>query len=120
MARAGQGLMGMAEQFEEFTSKVLKEEMMQGICAKRVDDIYVRGATEKETALNYIQTLTKFYNANIKVSADKTSIFPKSVDILGWVWKEGGTMSPSPHRKRALENMKIDQIETVKDMRSWI
>ena len=26
MARAGQGLMGMAEQFEEFTSKVLKEE----------------------------------------------------------------------------------------------
>ena len=31
MARAGQGLMGMAEQFEELTSKILKQEMKEGV-----------------------------------------------------------------------------------------
>ena len=53
IARAGQGLMGMAEQFEELTSKILKEEMQEGICVKIVDDVYVGGETQKQTALNY-------------------------------------------------------------------
>ena len=43
IARAGQGLMGMAEEFEELTSKILKEEMKEGICSKIVDDIYIGG-----------------------------------------------------------------------------
>ena len=67
IARAGQGLMGMAEEFEELTSKILKEEMMEGICVKIVDDIYVGGKTEKEAALNYTRILAKFHNANIKL-----------------------------------------------------
>ena len=33
VARAGQGLMGMAEQFEELTSKILKEGIQEGTCA---------------------------------------------------------------------------------------
>ena len=43
----------MAEQFEELTSKILKEEMQEGICVKIADDIYVGGETKKKTALNY-------------------------------------------------------------------
>ena len=120
IARAGQGLMGMAEEFEELTSKILKEEMQEGICAKIVDDIYVGGGNETETALNYIRILAKFHNANIKITPEKTTIFPKSADILGWVWNEGGNISPSPHRKTALENTTTEQIKTIKDMRSWI
>ena len=60
IARAGQGLMGMAEQFEELTSKILQHEMMEGKCAKIVDDIYVGGQTQKEAALNYIRILERF------------------------------------------------------------
>ena len=120
MARAGQGLMGMAEHFEELTSKILQQEMQEGICSKIVDDIYVGGQTQKETALNYIRILQKFQNANLKISPGKTAIFPESVDILGWVWKQGGFLEPSPHRKLALENTKIEDIKTVKDLRSWM
>ena len=120
MARAGQGLMGMAEEFEELTSKILKEEMSEGICAKIVDDIYIGGSTQQEAALNYVRILDKFNNANIKVSPEKTSVFPSSVDVLGWIWREGGTIEPSPHRKLALENTKKENIRTIKDLRSWI
>ena len=120
IARAGQGLMGMAEEFEELTSKILKQEMQAGICAKIVDDIYIGGQTQKETAINYIKILEKFKNANLKITPEKTTIFPKTVDILGWVWKQGGLLEPSPHRKLALENTKIDDIRTIKDMRSWL
>ena len=45
MSRSGQGLSGMAEEFDELMAKILKEEMMQGICAKIVDDCYVGGTT---------------------------------------------------------------------------
>ena len=120
IARAGQGLMGMAEEFEELTSKILKEEMTEGICAKIVDDIYIGGNSQYETALNYVRILDKFNNANLKVSPEKTSLFPSSVDVLGWIWKQGGTLEPSPHRKLALENTKTENIKTIKDLRSWI
>ena len=120
IARAGQGLMGMAEEFEELTSKILKQEMQEGICAKIVDDIYIGGQSQKETALNYIRILQKFHNANLKITAEKTSVFPEAVDVLGWVWKQGGKLEPSPHRKLALENTKIEDIKTIRDMRSWI
>ena len=76
MARAGQGLMGMAEEFEELTSKILKQEMQEGICTKIVDDIYIGGQSQRETALNYIRILEKFKNANIKITPEKTTIFP--------------------------------------------
>ena len=38
MARSGQGLAGMAEEFDELTSKILKEELTEGLCIKIVDD----------------------------------------------------------------------------------
>ena len=120
IARAGQGLMGMAEEFEELTSKILKQEMQEGLCAKIVDDIYIGGQTQKETALNYIRVLQKFHNANLKIAADKTKIFPETVDVLGWVWRQGGKLEASPHRKLALENTKVEDIKTIRDMRSWI
>ena len=120
MARSGQGLMGMAEEFDELLAKVLKEELKDGICTKIVDDIVVGGNTDVETAMNYFRVLAKLSNANLKITPEKTHIFPKSADILGWKWKEGGFLEASPHRKFALANTKIEDIKTVKDMRSWV
>ena len=120
IARSGQGLLGQAEEFDEVLAKILKEELKEGICAKIVDDIYVGGSNQTEAALNYIRILSKLKNANMKISPDKTHIFPNSVDVLGWVWKRGGFLAPSPHRQCALSNVKEEDIRKIKDMRSWI
>ena len=120
VARSGQGLMGMAEEFDELLAKILKEELMEGICDKIVDDVVIGGTTPLETAQNYARVLQKLDNANIKVAPEKTKIFPKSADMLGWVWEQGGFLSASPHRKLGITNTRIEDIKTVKDMRSWI
>ena len=120
MSRSGQGLAGMAEEFDELTAKILKKEIQAGMCAKIVDDCYVGGQTQEEAALNYAKVLEKLAKANIKVTPEKTHIFPKTADILGWLWKEGGLLEASPHRKLALTNTKIEDIKSIKDMRSWV
>ena len=120
MGRSGQGLGGQAEEYDELMAKVLKEELRDGVCEKIVDDVFVGGDTQLEAAKNYIRILEKFDNANLKISPEKTFIFPKQTDILGWVWKEGGHLEASPHRKLALTNTRIDNIKTIQDMRSWV
>ena len=120
ISRSGQGLLGMAEEIDELTAKVLKEELKDGICTKIADDIYVGGDNQVEAALNYLRVIGKLALANLKIAPEKTHIFPKSADVLGWTWKEGGRLEASPHRKFALANTKTEDIRTVKDMRSWI
>ena len=56
----------------------------------------------------------------MKITPEKTFIFPKQADVLGWVWKEGGFLQPSPHRQLALTNTKTEDILKVRDMRSWV
>ena len=120
MRRSGQGLLGQSEELDELLSKVLCNEMKLGIVARIADDIFVGGATPLETAQNYENVLEKLHAANLKVSADKTKIFLESMDVLGWVWKHGGFISPSPHRVNSLKNTCHNDITCVKDMRSWI
>ena len=120
MARSGQGLMGMAEEFDELMAKILKQELQEAICTQIVDDIVVGGETPEEAATNYYRVLAKLHLANIKVTPEKTKIFPKSADMLGWVWKEGGYLEASPHRKFALTNTKVEDIKKIQDMRSWV
>ena len=51
---------------------------------------------------------------------NKTIFFPKSADIAGWIWQEGGFLSVSPHRRSSLLNTKEEHITKVKHMRSFI
>ena len=120
ISRSGQGLAGMAEEFNELTSKVLKDELQEGICFIIVDDLYVGGETQLEAATNYLRILSKMHNANLKVTPEKTHIFPKSVDVLGWVWNQGGFLKASPHRTCSLQNTKVSDVKKIKDMRSWV
>ena len=120
ICRSGQGILGQAEEFDEVLAKVLKEELREGICAKIVDDIYIGGESQMKATYNYIRILSKLHNANLKITPSKTHIFPNSVDVLGWVWKKGGFLSPSPHRQCALSNVKEDEVKKIRDMRSWL
>ena len=120
MRRSGQGLIGQSEELDELLCKILREETTLGKAARIADDLYVGGETQQETVDNYNMVLTKLQQANLKVSPNKTKIFLKSVDVLGWVWKQGGFLAPSPHRVNTLQNTKKEDIKTVKDMRSYI
>ena len=119
LRRSGQGLLGQSEELEELLAKILKEELQEGHCCKIADDIFVGGPTQEEAATVYTRILGKFHKANLKISGSKTHIFPDSADVLGWVWKKGGRLLPSPHRQLALKNTKQEDISTVKDLRSW-
>ena len=120
MKRSGQGLIGQSEELDELLAKILKEEMSHGIVARLADDLYVGGRDQQETADNYKRVLSKLQAANIKISPSKTKVFLQSVDVLGWIWKQGGYLSPSPHRVNAIKNTTQTDIKTVKDMRSWL
>ena len=120
ITRSAQGLLGMSEEFSLLVRKILKEELEQAKCCQLVDDIIVGGSTQQEAAENYLLILQKLALANLKVSASKTHIFPDQVDVLGWVWKKGGKLEPSPHRRNALVNTKKEDVITVRDMRSFV
>lgn len=120
LKRSGQGLIGQSEELDELLCKILCQEMQQGKVARIADDLYIGGETQREAIDNYRDVLQKLSAANIKISASKTKIFLKSVDILGWKWSQGGFLSPSPHRVNAIKNAKHEDIKTVKDLRSWL
>jgi hypothetical protein len=118
--RSGQGLLGQSEELEELLTKILKEELEAGHCCKIADDVFIGAQTYEQAADIYITVLGKLHKANLKVSATKTHIFPKTADILGWKWQEGSKLLPSPHRQLALKNTKQENIDTIKDLRSWV
>ena len=120
ITRSAQGLLGMSEEFSLLIRKIIKEELQAGKAVQLVDDIIVGGKTQEEAMENYLSILRKLALANIKISASKTHIFPKSADVMGWLWHQGGKLEPSPHRRNALVNTKQEDIQKVKDMRSFI
>ena len=120
LARSGQGLLGQSEELDELMSKILSKEIKEGRAVKIQDDIIVGGDTELEAVTNYILILEKLFLANLRVEPNKTIIFPKSADIAGWIWQEGGFLIVSPHRRSSLLNTKEEHITKVKHMRSFI
>ena len=118
--RSIQGLVGQTEEQDELLARILHKELMDGICVKIADDIFAGGVTIDEAIDNWIRIMKILSNNNLKIALNKTVLFPKQVDVLSWVWKEGGYLSPSPHRKLALQKVNFEDIKTVKDMRSYV
>ena len=118
--RSIQGLVGQTEEQDELLSKILHEHLKNGRCVKIADDIFAGGNDIDEAIDNWSLIMETLHKNNMKISPEKTVIFPSIVDILSWQWKEGGYLTPSPHRKLALENIKYEDLKTVKDIRSWI
>ena len=80
----------------------------------------IGGDTQLQMAHNYARVLHKLHLANLRVKPQKVVIFPDSADIAGWIWKKGGTLTVSPHRKNSLMNMKPENITKTKHMRSFL
>ena len=119
LARLGQGLLGQSEELDELLAKILHKEIKEGKAVKIQDDIIVGGETQLEAAKNLNLILEKLFLANLRIEPSKTIIFPMTVDIKGWIWRER-FLEVSPHRRSSLLNTKEENISKVKHMRSFI
>ena len=88
LTRSGQVLTGQSEELDELLSKILMDELKEGIVMKIYNDLVIGGNSLEEVVPNYTPVLHKFHLANIKVEPEKTVIFPESCDIVGWIWKK--------------------------------
>ena len=112
LTRSGQGLLGQSEELDELMAKILGDEIKEGRATKIQDDIIIGGQDQMEAINNYIQILEKFHLSNLRAEPEKTIIFPETADISGWVWKKGGYISVSPHRRNSLINTEEDDIDS--------
>ena len=115
--RAAMGLPGSETALEELMNRVVGDLIMEGVAAKVADDCYCGGETIEDALNAYERLLAAFAQNNLGLNATKTVIFPKRVEILGWIW-EMGTLSASPHRVAALSA--VEPPSTVKALRSFI
>ena len=81
--------------------RILGHFLREGCAAKLADDLYCGGDTPQELLTNWSQILDALTKCNLRLSACKTVICPKTITILGWIWSQG-SLSASPHRITAL------------------
>ena len=91
--------------------------LQDGTVAKIADDLYCGGNTPQELFCNWKRVLQALHNCNLRLSAHKTIICPKTTTILGWIWS-ASSLSASPHRLNTLATYR--EPSTVGQMRSFI
>ncbi len=118
--RGIQGLINQSEELDELLANVFRNLLTDGKLVKQADDLFIGGETIEEALRNFHEMLQVCDENNLKLSPSKTIMFPISVDIMSWIWNQGGTLSPSPHRKKALAKITENDLITVRDVRSWV
>ena len=111
------GLPGVEVALEELTCLLVGDLVKEGKVAKLADDLFVGGATPEELLENFEKVLYRMIEGNVKLSPAKTTIAPKSLTVLGWIWSSG-QLRASPHRISSLSSCKPP--ETVSSMKSFI
>ena len=85
--------------------------------AKIADDLYCSGNTPQELLHNWQRVLQALHLCNLRFSAHKTIICPKTTTILGWIWT-AGSLSASPHCLNTFAT--YPEPTTVAQLRSFI
>ncbi|KAK3103665.1 hypothetical protein FSP39_020858 [Pinctada imbricata] len=114
--RCAMGMPGSETALEELTCRVLGDLLEEGIVTKLADDLYCGGNTPQELLENWTKVLEALQKCNLKLSATKTVIAPRTTTILGWIWEQG-TLKANPHRIAALSS--CEPPKTVKALRSF-
>lgn len=96
---------------------VLGDFLQEGCTAKLADDLYCGGDTLQEVISNWSRILEALNPCNMRLSAPKTVLCPKSTTIFGWIWSQG-FLSASPHRISALTS--CPPPESAKGLHSFI
>ena len=116
-ARSAMGMPGSETALEEVMCRVLGHLLQDGVVAKIADDLYCGGNTPQELFQNWKKVLQALYKCDLRLSASKTIINPKSTTILGWIWSSG-TLTASSHRVNTLAS--CPEPDTVGRMRSFV
>ena len=85
-ARAAMGMPGSETALEELMSHVLGDLIQEGIVTKIADDLFCGGKTPHQLLVNLRRTLQALHHCNLRLSANKSVICPKTTTILGWIW----------------------------------
>ena len=115
--RCAMGMPGSETALEELMCRVLGDLLQEGVVAKLADDLYCGGNSPQELLDNWSRVLYALDLCNLRLSAKKTRVCPKTTTILGWVWTQG-TLHASPHRIATLSSCVYPQ--TVLGLRSII
>ena len=115
--RSAMGMPGSETALEEVMCRVLGPLLQDESVAKIADDLYCGGNTPQELLCNWKRVLQALHNCNLRLSAHKTIISPKTTTILGWIWT-AGSLSASPHRLNTLAT--FPEPTTVGRLRSFI
>ena len=118
LTRAGQGLLNSETELDELVSRILGDELLEGICYIERDDIVIGGDSIDTAISNWKKVLSKLNLNNMKLSPRKVKIFPQDMEVFGWRIKDGQAM-PSDHIVTSLGKSSIDQLSTVKQVNSW-
>ena len=115
--RCAMGMPGSETALEELMCRVFGDMLASGAVAKLADDLYIGGNTPEELAERWRCALQALRNVDLKLSAKKTVVCPKSTVILGWVWSNG-SIRASTHRMSTLSTCTLP--ETVRGLRSFV
>ena len=111
------GMPGSETALEELVCRVLGDFLQEGCATKLANDLYCGGDTPQELIANWCRILDALAQCNLRLSATRTVICPKTNTILSWIWSQG-SLSASPYRIAALAT--CPSPESVKGMHSFI
>ena len=112
-----QGLLGMSEYLDNLTDLILGDLIMENVCLKIHDQLFVGGRDEQDLLSNWDLVLSRLGKCDLRLKPSKTSIVIQTAMIYGKIW-EMGTLKPSPHKLTPLSY--VNKPETVGQLRSFI
>lgn len=110
------GLKNASSILQRDIDDVLREHIGK-ICYVYVDDVIVFSKNEAEHVRDIDKVLKCFYDANKRVSKEKSNFFKENVDFLGFIVSRQGTRR-SPDKVRAIQEFK--QPSTLYELRSLL
>ena len=108
---------GFKKYLDKILSRVLDDLIARKILVKIADDLIIGANTIDKLFSNYTEVLQRLQKNNLWLAADETIIYPNTLNILGWVWRES-TLRLDPHKINPLKT--FQQPKTVKQLWSYI
>ena len=91
------GMPGSEMALEEIMCRVLGYPLQEGHVGKLADDLYCGAKTLDALLATWKHVFQALDRCNLRLSAAKTVICPRSTSVFGWIWSQGSLFA-SPHR----------------------
>lgn len=110
------GLKNAPSIFQRAIDDVLRDQIGK-ICYVYVDDVIIFSENEEDHVKHIAWVLDRLFEANMRVSREKSNFFKESVEYLGFIVSRGGIRT-SPEKVAAINN--YEQPSTLFKVRSFL